>query len=40
VLRFLCTHARLSAVFGALRDLMTPVEPKHRHIGFDYPKEI
>ena len=33
------TDARFKAVFDALRDLMTPAEPKRRPIGFVYPKE-
>ena len=33
------TDARFTAVFDALRDLMTPAEPKRRPIGFVYPKE-
>ena len=32
-------RARFKAVFDALRDLMTPAEPKRRPIGFVYPKE-
>ena len=31
--------ARFKAAFDALRDLMTPAEPKRRPIGFVYPKE-
>ena len=33
------TDARFKAVFDALRNLMTPTEPKRRPIGFVYPKE-
>jgi hypothetical protein len=33
------TDARFKAVFDALRDLMTPAEPKRRPIGFVHPKE-
>lgn len=33
------TDARFKAVFDALRDLMAPVEPKRRPIGFVHPKE-
>ena len=33
------TDTRFKAVFDALRDLMTPAEPKRRPIGFVYPKE-
>ena len=33
------TDARFKAVFDALRNLMTPAEPKRRPIGFVYPKE-
>jgi len=32
------TDARFKAVFDALRDLMTPAEPKRRPIGFVHPK--
>jgi hypothetical protein len=33
------TDARFKAVFDALRELMTPTEPKRRPIGFVHPKE-
>ena len=33
------TDARFKAVFDALRELMTPAEPKRRPIGFVHPKE-
>ncbi len=33
------TDARFKAVFDALRDLMTPAEPRRRPIGFVHPKE-
>lgn len=33
------TDARFKAVFDALRELMTPTQPKRRPIGFVYPKE-
>ena len=33
------TRARLFQVFDAIRELMTPPEPKRRHIGFVIPQE-
>ena len=33
------TDARFKAAFEALRDLMTPAEPKRWPVGFVHPKE-